>query len=127
MKRLIAFALLCMLAGSWSAVAQTNDAAVPSGDAVRGKSAFMRYGCYECHGTAGQGNFFTAPHLAPHPLPYASLLGYIRKPAGNMPSYSAAILPDRDVSDIYAYLSSIASGKTPAQIPLLSGALTNPK
>ena len=106
------------------ASAQTTEpgtAPVVAGDANRGKALFAGYGCYECHGTAGQGNFTTSPRLAPRPLPYPALLGYIRRPAGVMPSYSAAILADRDVNDIYAFLSSIGPAKPAAQIPLLAG------
>jgi len=97
-------------------------AAAPAGDAARGKVDFMGYGCYECHGTLGQGNFTTAPRLAPHPLPYGALSAYVRRPSGNnMPSFSEKILPDKNLADIYAYLSSIPAGKTGEQIPLLSG------
>ena len=63
----------------------------------------------------------------PKPIPLAALLAYIRKPGGEMPSYSAAILPDKDVADIWAYLASIPAGKTPAQIPALSGVTTKAK
>lgn len=133
MKRLsiaLAFAVAAALAGLHTVSAQTTPAAAappPPGDVTRGKSAFMRFGCYECHGTLAQGNFTTAPHLAPHPLPYAALIGYIRRPTGNMPSFSASILPDKDVADIYAYISSIPAAKTAAQIPLLSGTTLKPK
>lgn len=107
------------------ASAQTTTAA--SGDAARGKANFMKYGCYECHGTVAQGNYFGAPHLAPHPIPYAAVLAYIRKPAGQMPSYAASILPEKDVADIYAYLSSIPAGKAAADIPLLNSTTMKPK
>src|SRR5258708_8784055 len=76
----------------------------PPGDAVRGKAAFMSFGCYECHGTLGQGNYGSGARFAPKPLPYAAFSAYIRRPAGNMPSFSAAILPDKTLADIYAYL-----------------------
>jgi cytochrome c len=99
----------------------------PAGDAVHGKAAFMSFGCYECHGTVGQGNYGTGARLAPKPLPYAAFSGYIRRPAGNMPSFSAAILPDKTVADIYAYLSSIPAGKGPAQIPILNDTTLKPK
>ena len=110
------------------ATAQTTPAAsAPAGDVVRGKSAFMRYGCYECHGTVAQGNYMGIPHLAPHALPYAAINAYIRKPTGQMPSYSVAILPDKDVADIAASLASIPAGKPPADIPLLNSTTTKPK
>ncbi len=99
----------------------------PAGDAALGKAKFMGYGCYECHGTMGQGNYFSAPRIAPHPLPYRALISYIRRPSGEMPSYAASILPDKDVADIYAYLSSITSGKPASSIPALSSVTTKPK
>jgi mono/diheme cytochrome c family protein len=112
--------------------AQTNAPAAsvspaPAGDATRGKADFVAYGCYECHGTQGQGNLSTAPKLAPHPLPFNAVISYIRRPAGMMPSYAAVILPDKDVADIYAYLSSIPAGKPASGIPALSGVSTTPK
>jgi cytochrome c2 len=111
-----------------AAAAPAAPAALPAGaDAVRGKAAFMRYGCYECHGTVAQGNYMGIPHLAPHALPYAAINAYIRKPAGQMPSYSVAILPDKDVADIAAFLASIPAGKPPADIPLLNSTTTTPK
>ncbi len=42
------FVLLPLLAAT--AFAQTN-----TGDAVNGKRLVMRNGCYQCHGTVGQG------------------------------------------------------------------------
>jgi mono/diheme cytochrome c family protein len=99
----------------------------PAGDTTRGKANFVAYGCYECHGTQGQGNLSTAPKLAPHPLPFNAVISYIRRPAGLMPSYAAVILPDKDVADIYAYLASIPAGKPASGIPALSGVTTTSK
>jgi cytochrome c553 len=125
---LVLTVLATALAAANAASAQTSPAAgAPAGNAARGKADFMNYGCYECHGTVAQGNYFGAPHLAPHPLPYAAIVAYIRKPSGQMPSYAASILPDKDVADIWTYLASIPAGKTAAQIPLLSGIATKPK
>ena len=115
-----AVALIGLTAG-----AQTPTA--PSGDIVHGKAKFMSYGCYECHGTFGQGNYFGAPHIAPHPLPFTALLSYIRRPAGQMPSYSASILPDKDAADIWAYLSSIPASKPSNSIPALAGVSRKPQ
>ena len=108
------------------ATAQTT-AAEPAGDAVHGKVNFMKYGCYECHGTVGQGNYFSAPHIAPHPLPFAVMNRYVRNPTRDMPSYSTVILPDKDLADIRAYLATIPAGKPASEIPLLNGVATKPK
>lgn len=126
MKRLLpAFALGAALLAPLAASAQTTPP--PAGNAAKGKAAFLSYGCYECHGTLGQGNLTTAPRLAPHPLPFAALIAYIRQPRGSMPSFSASILPDPVVADIYAYLSSIPAGKDAKDIPLLSNTTNKPK
>lgn len=109
------------------AAAQTPAAPAPPGDATRGKTAFMNYGCYECHGTIGMGNYGAGPRLAPHPLPWAAVANQVRKPRQDMPSYSATILPDKDLADIYAYLQSIPAGRPGAQIPLLSNTTLKPK
>jgi ubiquinol-cytochrome c reductase cytochrome c subunit len=109
--------------------AQTAPAAAPAppGDAARGKVNFLSYGCYECHGTVGQGNYGTGAMIAPHPPPWPVVNAYVRKPAGNMPSFSTAILPDKDLADIYAYLQSIPAGKTYSQLPILSSTTLKPK
>lgn len=101
--------------------------AAPAGDAVAGKANFMKYGCYECHGTVGLGNFFSGVRIAPHPLPFGVVTKYVRNPTGDMPSYSTKILPEKDLADIYAYLSSIPAGKAAADIPLLNAVNTKAK
>ena len=93
----------------------------PPGDAVRGKADFLKYGCYECHGTAGQGNKFSGPTLAPHPIPYDGFLGYIRAPRGEMPPFAAHVLPALDAQNIWAYLTSIPQGPAASSIAALQG------
>lgn len=93
--------------------------AVATGDATRGRAAVMKFGCYECHGTQGQGNYFSGPAIAPHPIDYKNFLAYVRAPRREMPPYSADILPDTTAADIYAYLASIPVGKAAADIPQL--------
>lgn len=109
---------------AWHGVAaQTAPAAAPApaGDPARGKADFLSYGCYECHGTVGQGNYGAGAKLAPKPPPWSTVSTYVRKPTGNMPSFSVSILADKDLADIYAYLSSIPAGKPYTEIPILSG------
>ena len=130
MRRLLtALAVSVAAFASAAAFAQTPDAqpTAPPGDAVRGKANFMSYGCYECHGTMAQGNYFGGPHLAPSPPAWAVVSAYVRKPALQMPSFNAKILPERDLADIYAYLRSIPPAKSPSQIPALAGVSTSSK
>ena len=43
-----------------------------------------------------------------------------------MPVYTAVVMPDADVADIYAYLLSIPKAKTAAEIPMLKGIAAAP-
>ena len=87
------------------------------GDAGHGRQLFMADGCYECHGTVGQGG--GGRRLAPSPPPAAVIAAYIRRPAGEMPPYSSKVVSDGDVRDIYAYLASVAPPPKVADIPEL--------
>jgi mono/diheme cytochrome c family protein len=90
-------------------------------DAARGKTLFtQKYGCFQCHGTEGQGSAITGPKLAPDPLPYEALANFIRTSSGQMPPYREQVLPNADLQDIYAYLQSIPPAKDWKTIPLLS-------
>lgn len=90
-----------------------------SGDAAHGRAAFMHYGCFECHGTQGQGNYGAGPSIAPHPMPFNNFITYIRKPLGQMPPFDEHILPQRDAQDIYAYLASIPTAPSSGSLDAL--------
>ena len=90
-----------------------------AGDATKGKATFVRVGCFECHGHQGQGGV-AGLKLAPDPLPFETLVAFVRTSSGPMPSYSAKILSDDDLSDIYAYLESIPKPPDPKSIPALN-------
>lgn len=81
------------------------------------KRAYMVAGCYQCHGTVGQGG--VGPRLAPQPMPLAALTAFLRHSARSMPAYDAKILPDEDVKRIFDYLSSIPASPPADQIPQL--------
>jgi len=86
--------------------------------AGKGKSLFMSYGCFQCHGTLGQGGN-AGPRLAPNPMPYEALANFVRTTDRQMPPYREAVLPNEDLADIYAYLQSVPPGPDYKTIPLL--------
>ena len=90
--------------------------------AEKGRAAFMKYGCWQCHGTQGQGSIATSGGkvLAPNPLPYEAFSAFVRSTNRAMPPYSNKILPDEDLADIHAYLSSIPKPQDAKNIPLLN-------
>ena len=87
-------------------------------NAENGKRVFVRDGCYECHGYAGQGTIAGA-RLAPPVLNAQGMIRYIRRPAGAMPAFTDKVLSDQEVNDIYAYLKTIPAPKPVKDIPLL--------
>jgi ubiquinol-cytochrome c reductase cytochrome c subunit len=90
------------------------------GNAENGKRLFVKNGCYQCHGYAGQGGGAGAK-LAPRPLPLAALIAYVRHPApGGMPIYSPKVMSDAELTDVWAYLKSIPDAPPAKSIPLLS-------
>lgn len=77
--------------------------------AEHGKDAFIQHGCWQCHGTLGQGSIATSggKKLAPNPMPWEAFEGFVRSTNRSMPPFSEKILSDADLADIYAYLQSI--------------------
>jgi ubiquinol-cytochrome c reductase cytochrome c subunit len=94
-------------------------ASADAASAEKGKAAFVRHGCWQCHGYQGQGGV-TGFKLAPDPIPFETLSGFVRTTNRNMPPYREEILSNDDLADIYAYLQSIPKGPDPASIPLLN-------
>jgi mono/diheme cytochrome c family protein len=89
-----------------AAMVQAQDGP-PRGDATNGKRIYLADGCALCHGTVGQGGRGTGPHLAPNPLPFEAFAGHVRRPPNAMPPYTAVVLSDAELADIYAYLLAI--------------------
>ena len=94
------------------ALAQTADPA-----ASRGKAAFIRNGCWQCHGFEGQGGTAGA-QLAPRPKPLAYITAFVRNTRGPMPPYSEQVLSAADLADIHAYLQSLPPAPDPKTLPL---------
>ena len=90
--------------------------------AEKGKAAYMKFGCWQCHGTLGQGSSIASQGkvLAPDPLPYETFTAFVRTTNRAMPPYSEAVLPNDDLADIYAYLQSIPKPTDYKSIPLLN-------
>ncbi len=103
----------------WAALAATLvSGSAFAGDAAKGKVAFVKNGCYQCHGFVGQGG--AGAKLAPKPLPLEAMVSFVRSTNRQMPPYSEQILSNNDLDDIHAYLESIPVGPDPKSIPLLN-------
>ena len=103
-------ALILLAAGA--AFAQTPNA-------QNGRKLFARFGCYQCHQREAQGAAATGPRLGPHPIPYPNFVKYVRQPTGQMPPYTAKVVKDTELADIYAFLESLPEPPPVKDIPLL--------
>ena len=94
----------------------------PKGDAGNGKRIYLADGCFTCHGRAGQGGAYNgpAPILAHTALPFDGFKGQVRNPVNDMPAYSDAVLSDKDIADIYAFVESLPGSRSAKDIPLLN-------
>ena len=81
-------------------------AVLAAGSPEKGKAAFVKHGCWQCHGYVGQGGV-TGPRLAQTALSVEALSAFVRNTRGGMPPYQKAILADADIADIHAYLQSV--------------------
>jgi mono/diheme cytochrome c family protein len=117
MMRRLLFGLIVIVAFSIPAYAQDK----PAGSAERGFETMMKYQCYTCHGTVGQGaDRGTGPKLAPNPLPYLAFELQVRQPRQDMPPYRKQFVSDQELADIYAYLLTIKPPPQAKDIPLLN-------
>jgi ubiquinol-cytochrome c reductase cytochrome c subunit len=115
MRRLrIALALAALAAGI-----AIGHAAALAASAEKGKVAYMKYGCWQCHGTVGQGGI-TGPKLAPDPMPEETFVSFVRTTNRQMPPYREPVLPNEDLADIYAYLQAQPKAASHKSIPLLN-------
>ena len=100
------FGLLIVAAVSAQTPAPPQSNAASPGNAEAGKKLFVSYGCYQCHGHEAQGSNATGPRLGPRPIAFAAFSRYVRQPTGQMPPYTAKVVSDADLTNIYAFVSS---------------------
>jgi mono/diheme cytochrome c family protein len=91
----------------------------PRGNAANGKKIYMKYGCYECHGTEAHG-VMPGPQLGPYPSPFNVFLAYVRLPDGEMPPYTDKVVSDQEIADMYAFVKSVQRPPDAKSIPLLN-------
>lgn len=92
--------------------------AAQEGNVQNGKRLYLKDGCYECHGYAGQGG--AGARLAPRVLSAANLIKYVRHPAGSMPPYTNKVVSDAELTDIRAFLASLPEPPALKSIPILN-------
>ena len=116
MTRALLFVFVLAIAVATHAQGPERTAAAP-GNADAGKKLYVSVGCYQCHGHEAQGSSATGPRLGPRPIAFAAFSRYVRQPSGQMPPYTAKVVSDADMTNLYAF---VRSRPEPAkEIPLL--------
>ena len=88
------------------------------GDAKKGGKMFVDYSCYACHGFSGQNG--PGKRLVPMKMLAPVFTAYVRSPGTNqMPSYSAKVLSDQQLADIWAYIKTLPDSPEAKDIPLV--------
>jgi ubiquinol-cytochrome c reductase cytochrome c subunit len=97
----------------------TVASAQDSGDAKKGKDAFLAYTCYGCHGFSGQNG--PGMRLAPMKMTSTAFINMVRNPSqpNRMPPYSAKVITDAQLTDVWAYLKTLPDSPAAKDIPLL--------
>jgi mono/diheme cytochrome c family protein len=117
MQRLFLLALFA--AATLATVVTPAMSQTPAGDTPNGKRLFVRDGCYECHGYAGEGGAAGA-RIAAIGLNAQGLIRYVRAPGGQMPAYTDKVITDQELTDVWAYLQIMPKAKPAKDIPLLN-------
>jgi mono/diheme cytochrome c family protein len=118
-KASIISVVLLAAAAATICVTRSVSAAEPSADAKMGHDIYMRDGCWQCHGTAGQGGGPFGPKLIPA-LPFEAFRQQLRHPVSEMPVYTAKVMSDQDLAAVYAYVKSLPPAKPLSEIPMLN-------
>ena len=96
--------VLAICAGSETAA---QGPAEPQGDPGSGAKLYVDRACWQCHGLAAQGGGIAGPRLAGRVQTWAAFSLYVRRPTEEMIPYTAKVLPDDELADIFAWLRSL--------------------
>jgi mono/diheme cytochrome c family protein len=115
MKLCLSAALALAMSSAWAADG-------PRGDAAKGRTLYMTNGCSYCHGSAGQGGGGRTGGLriANMGIGYPAFLSQLRHPVNEMPPYVESAMPDQQVADIFAFVSTLPKPPDAKTIPLLN-------
>src|SRR5215831_7299891 len=112
--RTLEFGMLLVAASVASLAAQ----APANGDAQKGKELYLKYSCYACHSYDGHGG--AGARLVPMRMNLQGFAAFVHNPPRpQMPPYTASVIPDPQMADLFAYVKSLPESPAAKDIPLL--------
>ena len=112
--------LMLILAAAIAHHATAQTPAEPRGDAASGAKLFVDRACWQCHGLAAQGGGIAGPRLAGRMQVWVAFAAYVRRPTEEMIPFTAKVLPDQELADIFAWLRSLPPPPAVESLPVLS-------
>jgi len=88
-----------------------------AGNPQQGKDLFVKYSCYACHGYDGHGG--AGARLVPMRMSLAGFTAYVHNPR-QMPPYTAKVLSDAQLADLFAHVKSLPASPAARNIQLLN-------
>jgi mono/diheme cytochrome c family protein len=122
MARLSTSLLTTALAAAFCSTLAAQTAPPPAanaqaaGNTQNGKDLFLKYSCYACHGYDGHGG--AGARLVPMRMTLPGFSNYVHNPR-QMPPYTARVLSDAQLADLFAYIKSLPESPPAKNIPLL--------
>jgi ubiquinol-cytochrome c reductase cytochrome c subunit len=113
---------LAVILAVLAAAPQSNPAA--TGNAQNGKELYLKYSCYACHGYDGHGG--AGARLVPMRMNVPGFTAYVHNPR-QMPPYTAKVLSDAQLADLFAYIKSLPESPPAKNIPLLTSIINSQK
>src|SRR5262245_34273242 len=94
--------------------------AQPPANADNGRKLYVDRACWQCHGLEAQGGGIAGPRLAGRVQVWAAFSAYVRAPTEEMIPYTAKVLPDAELADIFEFLRTLSPPPAVDTIPALS-------
>ena len=118
----VVLALALALGVARTSAAQAPEAveAAPQGNAASGAKLYVDRACWQCHGLVAQGGGIAGPRLAGRVQVWVAFAGYVRRPLAEMIPYTATVLPDHELADIFAWLQRLPPPPDVSSLPQLS-------
>jgi ubiquinol-cytochrome c reductase cytochrome c subunit len=91
----------------------------PAANAENGRKLYVDRACWQCHGQVAQGGGIAGPRLTGRVQVWAAFSAYVRAPTEEMIPYTAKVLPDDELADIFEFLRTLPPPPAVDSVPIL--------
>jgi mono/diheme cytochrome c family protein len=91
----------------------------PAANPDNGRKLYVDRACWQCHGQEAQGGGIAGPRLAGRVQVWAAFSTYVRAPTEEMIPYTARVLADSELADIFEFLRTLPPPPAVDSLPIL--------